>query len=140
MLTCQIHALADNASLPIRTKLHRARVPLDVTAMLLNRWEFARETRQIFRYIAYDASPQRGVELFATVERVLTVDECGNTALVRERRLPLVTLGHGRASLCDKIQAHVHQTWLEYGPRLTTLRRANVSVRQRLSDMGTEFA
>ena len=92
-----------------------------------------------FRYLAYDASPQRGIELFATVERVVTVDACGNTVLVRERRLPLVTLGHGRASLSDKIQAHVYQTWLEYGSRLKHLRRANVVVRQCLSDMGTEL-
>ena len=74
--------------LPSRGTSLRARVRLDVAAMLLNRWEFARETWPIPRYLAYYASPQRGIELFATVERVLTVDACGNTVLVRERRLP----------------------------------------------------
>ena len=33
----------------------------------------------------------------------------------------------------------VHQTWLEYGPRVQDLRQANAYVRQCMSDMGTEF-
>jgi hypothetical protein len=48
MLTWYIHALDDSVMLPSRATLQRARARLDVTAMLLNRWEFARETRQIF--------------------------------------------------------------------------------------------
>ena len=64
----------------------------------------------------------------------------GPIAAVLERRLPLVTLGHGRTPLEDKLQAHVHQTWLENKPRADALSRANSIVRQCLSDMGTEFA
>ena len=56
-----------------------------------------------FRDLAYYASPQRGIELFATVERVVTVDACGNSMVVRERRLPLGPIGHGRASLSARI-------------------------------------
>ena len=44
----------------------------------------------------------------------------------------------GRTGL-DKVQAHIHQTWLEYGPTMRSLTRANSVVRQCLSDRGTEF-
>ena len=93
----------------------------------------------MFRYIAYDASPQRGVEIFADVERIIYVDAFGANAAVRDRRLPLATLGHGRCSLLDKVQAHIHQTWLDYGPTMRSLTRANRAARQCLADQGTEF-
>ena len=132
--------------LPSRQTLQRARVCLDVGAMLYRRWLRARETRPVYRYIAYDASPQQGVEIFATVERVVTVlgsDMIGAalavSIIVDERRLPLVTLGHGRFALADKLHAHVRQSWLKYGPRQHTLQRANTAARQCVSDMGTEF-
>ena len=102
--------------LPSRQTLQRARARLDVSAILFNHWHFAQEKRLSFRYIAYDASPQEGTELFASVERLIFVQADGEATLVQERRLPLVTLGHGRYSLPDKLQAHVHQTWLELGP------------------------
>ena len=127
-------------SLPSRQTLQRARVRLDVAAMLCHRSLWQRECRRVFRYVAYDASPQHGVEVFATVERVLTLPANAAAPSVHERRLPLVTLGHGRFTLADKLQAHVHQTWLDYGPRARTVRRANLVVRQCLSDMGTEFS
>ena len=76
------------------------------------------------------------------MERVLTVlrtDKADPVPTVLQRRLPLVTLGRGRTTLRDKLHAHVHQTWLEYGPRGDTVLRANAAVRQCLSDMGTEF-
>ena len=134
-------ALVRTMTLPSRATLQRARVRLEVGARLCHRWLWTRERRPSIRYLAYDASPQRGVEIFATVERVLTVlsnDGRGPVSAVHERRLPLVTLGHRRTTLEDKVQAHVRQTWLEYGPRADTLLRANVVVRQCLSDMGTE--
>ena len=102
--------------LPSRQTLQRARPRLDVSAMLVNRWHFAQDTRFFFRYIAYDASPQKGTELFASVERLIFVDGEWRHPVVQERRLPLVTLGHGRFSLPDTLQAHVHPTWLDYGP------------------------
>ena len=73
------------------------------------------------------------------MERVVAVDACGLPLVVRERRLRLVVLGHGRASLCDKCQAHAHQAWFDYGPPLNSSQRAKLVVRQCLSDMGTEF-
>ena len=82
---------------------------------------------------------RKGTELFASAERLICVDGDGRHPVVEERRLPLVTLGHGRFSLPDKLQALVHQTWLEYGPCVETRTRVNVAVRQCLSDQGTEF-
>ncbi len=37
--------------------------------------------------------------------------------------------------MVSKTEAHIHQTWLEYGPSAT----AAADVRQCLSDLGTEF-
>ena len=59
--------------------------------------------------------------------------------MVEERSLPLVTLGHGRASLLDKLQAHVHQDWPDYGSSLMRFEHASLMARQCLTDMGTEF-
>ena len=56
-------------TLPSRVTLQqRARVRLDVGAMLCHKWLWARERRSCFRYLAYDASPQRGLAILATVE------------------------------------------------------------------------
>ena len=53
--------------LPSRQTLQRGRLRLDVAAMLCRRWLWSRERRPVFRYLSYDASPQGGVEVFATV-------------------------------------------------------------------------
>ena len=58
---------------------------------------------------------------------------------VDSRSLPMVTLGACRMGLAEKTQALVHQTWLDYGPRLEDVRVANLEVRQCFSDMGTEL-
>ena len=54
--------------------------------------------------------------------------------------MPISVLGHGRTALADKIQANVHQTFLDYGPSIAQVRLANLDVRQVISDMGTEIA
>ena len=76
---------------------------------------------------------------FVTVESVVTHYPGSQSPEVEEPRLPLVTLGHGRARLFDKKQARVHQAWLAYGPSLHTLKRASAMVRQCLTDMGAGF-
>ena len=131
--------------LPHGCTLIRARVRMDVAAMLAHR-SWYKENGPTFRYLAYDASPQHGVEIFATVERVIrradlaaSCGDLGQLPSVLERRLPLAVLGSGRMSLADKAQAHIHQVWLEYGPAASDVRRANHDVRQCLSDMGTEL-
>ena len=55
------------------------------------------------------------------------------------RILPLVTLGAGRAGLDDKVAAHIHQVFLDYGPSVQHVVAACNDVRQVMSDMGTEF-
>ena len=42
--------------------------------------------------------------------------------------------------MSEKIQALVHQTWLNYGGTVEKVREANTRVRQVLTDMGTEAA
>ena len=41
--------------------------------------------------------------------------------------------------MAEKVQCHINQTWLEYGPSLESVRMANRDVRQVLTDMGTEL-
>ena len=146
-LDWQSRLLEQNWASPSRWTLERARVRVDITAMLLRR-EWYRESRPTYRYVAYDASPQPGgVEVFCTTERVILAKDVAATSPgdfganvpVDIRRLPLSVLGHGRCSLADKVQTHVHQTWLDYGPSVLQVHQAMLDVRQCLSDMGTEI-
>ncbi|MCP4239835.1 MAG: hypothetical protein GY772_04665 [bacterium] len=130
---------------PSGTCLLRARPRLDVAAMgLWRNWYVA--NGPVFRYVAFDASPQRsGLEVFGAAERVLRqsdvageADSVTGSAVIR-RRLPLVSLGQGRASRADKAEAHVHQTFLDYGQCDVMFAAAFRDVRQCLSDMGAEF-
>ena len=122
--------------------LRRHVVPLDIAAMLFYR-KWYKHNGPTFRYLSYDASPIKGREWFATVERVIKrADVCPlatGIPAVRKRLLPLHTLGACRLGLADKIQTHLHQVWLEYGPRVDDVRIANADVRQCLTDMGTEI-
>ena len=91
-----------------------------------------------FRYLTYDASPQGGVEIFCTAERVVTFSrDLANSVVIR--RLPLVQLGHAHLGVADKAQALMHQVWLDYGPAAVDIEKANNVCRQNLSDMGHEF-
>jgi hypothetical protein len=135
----------DKFSWPSKWTLRRHRVTLDIAAMLARR-ELHAFLGPAYRYIAFDASPQRpGIEVFATGERVVRQRELHAgyhsgqwPSGVEVRRLPLTVLGQGRASLADKVSAHCHQVWLEYGGSLRSIREANVQVRGIISDLGTE--
>ena len=132
---------------PHKGTLRRNTVRLDMAAMLARRMWY-QANGPTYRYLSYDASPQRGVEFFATVERVVRRKDLevaasaasDNMPVVETRVLPLVVLGSGRMGLAEKTQAHIHQVWLEYGPGVEDVRKANLDVRQCLSDMGTELA
>ena len=130
---------------PHAATLRRSIVRLDWAAMLARR-QWYKKNGPTFRYIAYDASPQRQHEFFVTVERVVRKSSLeqavgvGQRPAVEARILPLCVLGFGRMGLAEKLQTHVHQVWLEYGPAVDDVRSANLDVRQCLSDMGTEFA
>ena len=131
--------------LPETKSIVRSTVLLDQAAMLYWRRRVAAGGYGI-RYLAFDGSPQHGDHLFATVERVLDgvgrdgADGGGTVGVqVRSRLMPLSVLGHCRQGLAEKTQALLHQTWLEYGPSLRAVRRANRAVRVVLTDMGVEF-
>lgn len=130
--------------MPTGWTMRRARISFDMSCMLWRReWYVA--NAPLARYLAFDASPQMGIEVFATVERcILWADLEANAhqgikPAVEERRLPLVTLGAMRMGLAEKLQAHVHQVALEYGPGAAAVKVANADVRVCLSDMGTEL-
>ena len=128
-------ALGGQRVVPSNSTLKRARVQLDVAAMLARRKWYADEG-PTYRYLSYDASPQRGVEVFVTVERVVTraaVRRVANgqwPATMESRLLPLAMLGSARMGVADKTHAHVHQVWLEYGPSVSGVRAANMDVWQ----------
>ena len=129
-----------------RAAIERSRVRFDVAAMLWQRHQAGQNS--FFRYISSDASPQmsQSHEVFVSVERVALRTALHDLHLggvaqssFTSRLLPLRTLGQGKTVLQDKIAAHIHQTWLEYGPRIEDVRVALGSVRQVLTDMGVEF-
>jgi len=132
---------------PSRWTLARKRVSLDM-AMMLWRRSWAACAGPVCRYVAFDASPQRGREIFATVERVVKLEDIaawvnspdGQLPPAEDRRLPLCTLGALRMGLAEKLQTHVQQVWLEYGPGLEEVRATTAAARQCLSDQGTELA
>lgn len=66
---------------------------LDLAAMLARRAKY-RHHGPTYRYLAFGASPQRGVEVFAIVERVVVRSELenGGASKAEERRLPLAAL------------------------------------------------
>ena len=137
---------SDGFKVPDPRILERARIRLDVCAMLTHR--IVAKSEPAFRYLFFDASPQRsGREVFATCERLVPVSAvaCDRvvgipTSSIVDRKLPICGLGQGRMALADKVSCLVHQCWLEYGPSASDVRTANARVRQCLSDMGTEFA
>ena len=140
----QLTALKAADETPSRWTIIRAVVTLDIAAMLYMR-EWYRDNAPIFRYLAMDASPLRGTEFFATVERVVLQSDvqrhlsAAAMPPVLQRKLPVVILGNSRLGLAEKSQAYVHQAWLEYGPGVDSVRRANCDVRAVLTDMGTEL-
>ena len=130
---------------PAANSQRRHIIRMDIASMLYRR-QWYKSHGPTFRYVAFDASPQHGHEYFVSVERVVKrvdvqqLSDDQSLPPVESRVLPLSTLGCGRMGLADKVQTHVHQVWLEYGPSLRSVRAANLDVRQCLSDMGTELA
>ena len=119
----------------------------DVAAMIRHR-RWSEAAGHINKYLVCDASPQKSQshEVFVTCERVVKHSDLTERSLldmpsipVIPRKLPVCCLGHGRAGVRDKTMIQVHQTWLDYGPTPDRMARALGSVRQVLSDMGTEF-
>ena len=147
VLEWQVGDAQERKVVPTGPTLRRARVRLDMACMLSSRERFLKEP-YTFRCVDCDASPQR-LEVFASVERLVPRGPLAHLDLqrwplalpgVESRRLPLTSLGHKKQGLPDKMQALVHQTWLDYGGSAARVRDANARVRQVLTDMGTEIA
>ena len=134
-------------------------VRLDFVAMDLRRRSWL-ETGPCSLTLAYDASPQHGVEIFNTFARRVealdpsVVRQCATfdpaapftdpalwqSLQVTQSILPCQVLGCGRMSVADKVAALLNQIFLEFGPDAATMRRALLSVVCALSDMAAELA
>ena len=124
---------------PAKDLLARARVRLDMVAMLIqrsNNFAEMRSGKKIHRYLFVDASPQGGVETFGCYEEVI-VDTDPST--LRSRYMPLSVLGHGHQSVADKVAATLWMAWLETGCKTLFLWWCT-TVRSITSDFGTESA
>ena len=126
---------------PSPQTLRRARVHLDAAAMLWTRSRTAsRKDTASFRYLSFDASPQRGWEMFGSVERLVTLEQLlSEKPEVTARRLPLTVLNASKQKLQDKVMAHIHQVTLMCGRDIKVLRKVNREVRQCITDMGVEL-
>ena len=95
-----LQATRDN--MPSRWTLCRGMIRFDVASMLVHReWSLTSTT---FRYVGYDASPQRpGMEIFVTNERVVSAEDLDTWAPgaawpnIHVRRLPFGCIGAGES-------------------------------------------
>ena len=115
-----------------RVTLTRSRYRFDAAVMMLRR--HYNNHPGLRRQLLFDASPQKGVEIFACTEIVHT----GNPNDAQNRRLPLTTLGVGHFSAIDKAMALLHSLGLEAGFNHTYLRHACCAVRCMLPDAGAD--
>ena len=128
---------------PSTTSLRRFQIRFDIAAMLGHRHHHAMHG-PFFHYLFCDASPQnrQSVEIFVSGEYIIPQQDLvtaidGHSYAMNLH--PLATLGVGCASASDKLQALVHQYWLQYGPDLGVLRSVFHNVRSVLTDMGVEM-
>lgn len=118
--------------------LRRARVRLDVVAMLLFRrlWRDqvrAAGVRQMNLYLFADASPQwRGLELYAS-----TI-EAFDGAHITRKLLPMISLSKEFLDTVGKTIALLWQLFLMFGPEFATMRQVCSRVRSITTDCGVE--
>ena len=158
-LRARSHIMKQHRVMPHRSTITRCVVRMDLATMdMRRRWWM--DAPPCSLTLAYDASPQHGVEMFNTfimcvgylepsLERAR---ECFDADApfadpsvwdglpVRQRILPCQVLGCGRMSVPDKLAALLNQVYLEFGPSAVSMRRALASVVCALSDMGAELA
>ena len=117
---CKIALGTETHGHPHRSTIERNLVRLDIAWNNLSRqiWKHTSTRDGSALYLAYDSSPQGGTELFNTLCRIVHGPE--NSAkffkgTVRVRLLPVVTLGHSKFTIQDKLSALMHQIWLAFG-------------------------
>lgn len=121
---------------PSRWTLLRAQIRLDVASVLMQRRTHREPCQSLSRYLAYDASPKQGLEVYAVKEMVL---RDGDYAAATWRHLPLSSLGHRHAGAADKTVGVIHAMFLVSGPRSEDMRRWASQVRWCLTDSGAEM-
>lgn len=115
--------------------VRRGRVRLEQATCLVRRNDFENEnTNFACRFLAADASPERGLEIFGALEDIFHM--AINT--IERRPFSLTTLGYGHASLFDKGFALLWLIFLIVGPSEAALQRYLDSVFAVLSDFGVE--
>ena len=129
---------------PSRSTLCEARVRMDVTCMIMRRK--INKERRYFQFINFDASPQHGLEIMGMQETKIAHEDVYNKTFddvnpdaIKSHRAPVVGMGQGKTGLLDKAVTITHQRWLEHGPTVYHMRKANLDARVGLTDMGTEL-
>jgi len=116
--------------------IKRARVRLEITCMLLKRFDYEAAARSfLYHTLGYDASPQKGLETFAVHEETCT--DIDNFDIEGEL-LNLTCLGSGHQALPDKVMRVLWVLWLRAGPSLQMVRLFLYRTRILVSDMGVE--
>lgn len=112
--------LANAVQQPCERLVRFARARLDITMMLCRRQHNAVLVGQAFvvRAIRFDASPQKGIELFASREDVWS----GLDFVSVDRHLPFSVLGCGFLSAFDKAMTFLWQVFLEVGADVYAIR------------------
>lgn len=104
---------------PSRFVLQRARIRLDVVAMLLRRT--GRSRGVVSRSLSYDSSPQGGQELFASVDACILRGRSGEPVGGSRKSQVLTQLGHGHTGVVAKAMGLVHKVALEVGLDATAI-------------------
>ena len=110
---------------PSEASLSRARLKMDVLAMLCRREDGQRDAQRHFTMLSTDSSPQGGLDYLMTLEDRVTREAAGNLMLagadgsailqwsrqqgVQTTQLPLAIVGSGNSKLPGKFEALFHQ-------------------------------
>lgn len=126
---------------PNKNRLRRIRIQIDATACLLQRREARAPTvERHIRGLRADASPKMSAEIMAMeVDSISFSERCGELVLQRGTEwLPGSTLSHGCARVPHKIYSLLWGLHLTFGPGREQLRKALLSFRWLVTDMGSE--
>ena len=132
--------------LSTRNSLVLSRTRMRVASILWHREQWGGQRAD--RYDCFGAGPQskHTVEVFVSSGRLACRAALGGQRLgqvnpvhMHPRVRPLTIVGQGKAGLEDKIAAHVHQAWHEYGPEPEDGLASTRHVRPAITCVGAEF-
>ena len=134
-----LQLLQTGFTFPSKNSLLRARPRLDVTSMLLERFEWSLGMFSsvggpgLSIHMTADGSPNSGRDFFGVLMDVFL---CGTQ--LHHRMLPGTSLGHGYMSVVDKGMAFLWSIWLIMGPLISSIEAVLCSIRSFTSDFGIE--